>query len=64
MVTSMNAPHESLFAILQIGLTYAVCAVVWITLVAGLYQLMRDKLRHIHLVQKRPRRLLHSQRVN
>jgi hypothetical protein len=60
----MNAPQETLFAILQAGLTYAVCAVVWITLMAGLYQLVRDKLRHTHLVQRRPRRLLQGQQAN
>jgi hypothetical protein len=61
---SVNIPHESLFAILQMGLTYAVCSVVWITLAAGLYQLMREKLRHTHLLQRRPRQLLQSQQVN
>jgi hypothetical protein len=60
----MNAPPETLFAILQASLTYAVCAVVWITLTAGLYQLVRDKLRHVHLMQRRPRRLLQSQQAH
>jgi hypothetical protein len=59
----MNAPHETLFTVLQVGLTYSVCAVVWITLMAGLYQLVRDKLHHTHLTQ-RPRRLLQGQQAN
>jgi Na+-translocating ferredoxin:NAD+ oxidoreductase RnfG subunit len=59
----MNELHGSLFTILQLGLTFSVCAVVWITLMAGLYQLVRDKLHHTHLTQ-RPRRLLQGQQAN
>jgi hypothetical protein len=60
----MDVIHGSLFTILQLGLTYSICAVVWITLVVGLYQLVRDKLRNAHFLQKRPRRLLQSQQIN
>ena len=60
----MNGLHGSLFTVLQLGLTYSVCTVVWITLMAGLYQLVRDKLRHTHLIQRRPRRLLQSHQAN
>lgn len=60
----MDDLHGSLFTILQLGLAYSVCAVVWITLMVGLYQLVRDKLRQAHLVQRRPRHLLQRQQVN
>lgn len=60
----MNELQGSLFTILQLGLTFSVCAVVWITLMAGLYQLVRDKLHPTHLMHKRPRQLLHGQQVN
>jgi threonine/homoserine/homoserine lactone efflux protein len=60
----MNELHGSLFTILQLGLTFSVCAVVWITLMAGLYQLVRDKLRHTHLIHRRPRRLLQGHQAN
>lgn len=60
----MNDIHGSLFTILQLGLAYSVCAVVWTTLVVGLYQLVHSKLRHTHLLKKRPHQLLQSQQVN
>jgi hypothetical protein len=59
-VTHMNA----LFTTLQHILIYSVCAVVWATLAAGLYQLVHDKLRHVHWIHKKPSRLLQGQRVN
>ena len=60
----MSGLYESLFAFLQMSLTYLVCAVVWFTLMAGLYQLVRDKLRRTRLVQRRSRRLVQTRQIS
>jgi uncharacterized membrane protein len=59
----MGNLHESLFTLLQLGLTYLVCAVVWLTLVAGFYQLVRDKLRWNHSTWRKLRRLAQSRQL-
>jgi threonine/homoserine/homoserine lactone efflux protein len=60
----MGNLHASLLAGFQLGLTYLVCAVVWITLTAGLYQLVRNRLRRTHIAQRRAQRLVHSRQVS
>ena len=60
----MNALHNSLFTIFQSGITYLVCGVVWVTLTAGLYQLVRDRFYHTRRLQKRTHRLLRSQQAD
>jgi hypothetical protein len=39
------------------AITFLVSGVVWVTLIAGLYQLVRDQIRRIHTVRPRSRAL-------
>lgn len=57
---SMGNLYESSLTILEIGLTYSVCAIVWMTLLVGLCQLILFKVSQIHFMHKRPRQLLQS----
>ncbi len=38
--------------------TYLVPAVVWVLLAVGLYQLVRDKIRHVRVMPLRSRRIM------
>jgi len=60
----MGNLHDSLLTVFQLGLTYVVCAVVWLTLMAGLYQVVRDKLRQVHLARQRSHRLVQSRQIS
>jgi len=47
---------STLVAASTLALTLLVPAVVWLTLIAGLYQLARKELRKLHVVLPHPRR--------
>ena len=61
---SISNLYGSLFTIMKLGLIYSICAVVWVTLMVGLWQLVRDKLHHMRFMQKRPHQLLQNQQVS
>jgi len=47
----MGNAHNVLAATLGLAITFLVSSVVWITLLAGLYQLVRDQIRRVHTVR-------------
>ena len=47
----MGNVHNALATTIGLAITVLVSGVVWITLIAGLYQLVRDQLRRIHTVR-------------
>jgi hypothetical protein len=49
---------------LELIVTIAVVAVVWITVVAGLYQLVRERIRQVHVSTQRPARERYVQRID
>jgi len=55
---------EVLISFIQIGLACLVCSVVWIVLIVGMGQLLRDIYNQIRPAQKRIRRLHPSQQVS
>lgn len=60
----MGGLHESLLVVFRLGFTYLVCGVVWLTLMAGLYQFVRDKLRQAYRARQRSHRLVQSRQVS
>ncbi len=56
--------YELLFTIIKLGFIYSVCAVVWITLIAGLCQLIRGKIHQIRPVQKKAQQWLPSHQIS
>ncbi len=61
---SMSNPNEALFHFIQLGLTYSVCFVVWIMLLIGLGQYLRDIYNQIRPARKSIRRLFPSHQVS
>ena len=55
---TMGNLQNILSTVFGLAITYLVPAVVWVTLIAGLYQLVRDEIRQIHVVPRRLRRLV------
>jgi hypothetical protein len=53
----MGNVHNALATAIGMAITFLVSGVVWITLIAGLYQLVRDQIRRIHTVRPRSRAL-------
>ena len=57
----MNHLQDVLITVISSVITVSVTAMVWITLAAGLYQLVRDNVSRFHAA---PRDLVQSQRVS
>ena len=51
----MNAWQNTLSTIFELAVTFLVPAVVWLKLIAGLYQLIRDRIHQLHLSPRRMR---------
>jgi hypothetical protein len=47
----MGNAHNALATALGLAITFLVSGVVWTTLIAGLYQLVRDQIRRAHTVR-------------
>jgi hypothetical protein len=48
----------------ELIVTVSVAALVWITVMAGLYQLVRERIRQVHVVAQRPARERYVQRID
>ncbi len=60
----MGNLQDVLSTVFGMAVTFFVPAIVWITLVVGLYDLVRDKIRQIRVAPQRSQRLVQeSQRV-
>jgi hypothetical protein len=53
----MGNLQNMLSIVFGLAVTFFVPGVVWITLVAGLYQLLRDGIRHVRMAPRGSRRL-------
>lgn len=49
---------------LELIVTVSVAALVWITVMAGLYQLVRERIRQFHVVAQKPVRERYIQRID
>jgi hypothetical protein len=47
----MGNAHTALATALGLAITFLVSSVVWTTLLAGLYQLVRDRIHRVHTVR-------------
>ena len=60
----MGNLQDVLSTVFGMAVTFFISAIVWITLVVGLYDLVRDKIRQIRVAPRRSQRLVQeSQRV-
>jgi len=56
--------ENMLSTVFGLAVAFFVAAVVWITLIAGLYQLVRDGIRQVRLAPRGSRRLAQSQHIS
>lgn len=50
----MEDPQNLVSGAIELIVAVSVAALVWITVLAGLYQLVRERLRQFHLATQRP----------
>ena len=49
---------------MELIVTVSVVALVWVTLMAGIYQLIRERIRELHLFANAPAQERHVQRID
>lgn len=60
----MEDLQSTMSVALELIVTISVAVLVWTTVMAGLYQLVREQIRQFHLVAQKPAQERHIQRID